>query len=120
VMNRTRISRKDLHVVSTLLLNPSSYLSDHGTEQPKKVYSHHKVRTSLADRTLDSMFPVLNSSQIASDQKKSSLPSTPTSQLTSRYREIKESECFLTSVKSLRNALVKGKHKGGYLLSLRG
>ncbi|KAF5345184.1 hypothetical protein D9758_009705 [Tetrapyrgos nigripes] len=80
-------------------------------QQPKKVYSHHKVRTSLADRTLDSMFPVLNSSHIAPDKQKSSIPSTPSTQLTSRYKEIKESECFLTSVKSLRKALVKGKHK---------
>ncbi|THU96853.1 DNA mismatch repair protein MutL [Dendrothele bispora CBS 962.96] len=78
---------------------------------PKKVYSHHKVRTSLADRTLDSMFPVVNTSQVVDKKKTSSTPGTPSVQLTSRYKEIKESECFLSSVRNLRSALVKGKHK---------
>lgn len=68
---------------------------------PKKVYSHNKVRTSLHDRTLDSMFPVTNPSQIGK---------SPSANPNSRYREVKESECFLTSVISLRKRIAKGKH----------
>ncbi|KAF5390112.1 hypothetical protein D9757_003823 [Collybiopsis confluens] len=78
-----------------------------GSAGPKKVYSHHKVRTSLRDRTLDSMFPVANPSHIdkgASDRDKPS-PSY------SRSREVKESECVLTSVLNLRKKVAKGKHK---------
>ncbi|GAV99710.1 dna mismatch repair protein [Lentinula edodes] len=74
---------------------------------PKKVYSHHKVRTSLQDRTLDSMFPVVNPSQIG----KGPAESNPQSQSLPRSREVKESECFLTSVTTLRNRILKGKHK---------
>ncbi|KAJ3866490.1 histidine kinase-like ATPase [Lentinula novae-zelandiae] len=74
---------------------------------PKKVYSHHKVRTSLQDRTLDSMFPVVNPSQIS----KGPAESSPQPQSLPRSREMKESECFLTSVTTLRNRIVKGKHK---------
>ncbi|KAF9068865.1 histidine kinase-like ATPase [Rhodocollybia butyracea] len=73
---------------------------------PKKVYSHHKVRTSLQDRTLDSMFPVANPSTIGTGSANASGSQSP-----SRYREVKESECFLTSVKSLRKQIIKGKHK---------
>ncbi|KAJ3852594.1 histidine kinase-like ATPase [Lentinula lateritia] len=74
---------------------------------PKKVYSQHKVRTSLQDRTLDSMFPVANPSQI----DKGPAESNPQSQSLPRSRQVKESECFLTSVTTLRNRIVKGKHK---------
>ncbi|KAJ3885102.1 histidine kinase-like ATPase [Lentinula edodes] len=74
---------------------------------PKKVYSHHKVRTSLQDRTLDSMFPVVNPSQIG----KGPAESNPQSRSLPRSREVKESECFLTSVTTLRTRIVKGKHK---------
>ncbi|KAE9385345.1 hypothetical protein BT96DRAFT_960757 [Gymnopus androsaceus JB14] len=72
----------------------------------QKVYSHNKVRTSLQDRTLDSMFPVVNPSQIGDSSADPNL-----SQSFSRYREVKESECFLTSVIGLRKRLEKGKHK---------
>ncbi|KAJ3813073.1 histidine kinase-like ATPase [Lentinula aff. lateritia] len=74
---------------------------------PKKVYSQHKVRTSLQDRTLDSMFPVANPSQI----DKGPAESNPQPQSLPRSRQVKESECFLTSVTTLRNRIVKGKHK---------
>ncbi|KAL0571895.1 DNA mismatch repair protein Mlh1 [Marasmius crinis-equi] len=78
---------------------------------PSKVYSHKKVRTSLQDRTLDSMFPVANPSHItgASGSKttKSGIPATPVS----RYREVKESDCNLTSVNALRRAIIKKRHK---------
>ncbi|CAA7268441.1 unnamed protein product [Cyclocybe aegerita] len=77
-------------------------------EAKRKTYSHHKVRTSLQDRTLDSMFPVPNPSQApaASD------PTEPTPiNAPSKSREIRESECFLTSVKNLRKSILKGKHR---------
>ncbi|CAK5272270.1 unnamed protein product [Mycena citricolor] len=77
---------------------------------PKKTSSQYKVRTSMQDRTLESMFPVANPSQIASGSRDSDsqAPATPN---TTRAREIKESECTLTSVASLRQALTKGKHR---------
>ncbi|KAJ7484753.1 histidine kinase-like ATPase [Mycena latifolia] len=73
---------------------------------PKKTASQYKVRTSLQDRTLESMFPVANPTQIegASSSKGKSAD-------TSKSREIKESECYLTSVKTLRQKAIKGKHK---------
>ncbi|KAJ6493696.1 histidine kinase-like ATPase [Mycena vitilis] len=73
---------------------------------PKKTLSQYKVRTSLQDRTLESMFPVVNPTRIgeASSGKGKSAD-------TSKSREIKESECILTSVKKLRQNAIKGKHK---------
>ncbi|KAK7046661.1 DNA-mis-repair domain-containing protein [Favolaschia claudopus] len=73
---------------------------------PKKTASQYKVRTSLQDRTLESMFPVVNPTQIAESAK--GAPSTPD---TSKSRDIKESECILTSVTRLRQSAIKGKHK---------
>ena len=65
------------------------------------------------------MFAVVNPSQIAgpsgdanSKSLKTSTPATPVS----RYREVKESDCNLTSVNDLRRALVKKRHKGGQIL----
>ncbi|KAF8340115.1 histidine kinase-like ATPase [Amanita rubescens] len=71
----------------------------------KKVYSHQKVRTSLHDRTLDSMFPVANPAQVELQEAAVQNPETP------KTREIKESDCSLTSVKTLRQAFVKDKHQ---------
>lgn len=92
-----------------------------------KVYAHYKVRTSLNDRTLDSMFPIANpSTQLdapsQAPSKYRSQPSrtqapTPTqsavaSDTTSGgSRNIKESECFLTSVQTLRKEVLKAKHR---------
>ncbi|KAF7350452.1 DNA-mis-repair domain-containing protein [Mycena venus] len=73
---------------------------------PKKTASQYKVRTSLQDRTLESMFPVANPSQIDGAAKGKSAAAD-----TSKSREIKESECILTSVKRLRQNAIKGKHK---------
>ncbi|KAF8962298.1 DNA mismatch repair protein MutL [Flammula alnicola] len=79
-------------------------------EEKRKVYSQHKVRTSLRDRTLDSMFPVVNqATQVEASPSKS--PQTTPANTLSKSREIKESQCFLTSVKGLRQMLVKGKHR---------
>ena len=75
----------------------------------RKVYSQHKVRTSTQDRTLDSMFP-LASQNTPSDLAMAEAPNTPSSTLT-RGREVKESECLLTSVKDLRKKVQKGKHR---------
>ncbi|KAJ6486921.1 histidine kinase-like ATPase [Mycena sanguinolenta] len=73
---------------------------------PKKTLSQYKVRTSLQDRTLESMFPVHNPTQIDDTAKGKSAAAD-----TSKSREIKESECILTSVKRLRQKVIKGKHK---------
>ncbi|KIM85752.1 hypothetical protein PILCRDRAFT_816958 [Piloderma croceum F 1598] len=74
----------------------------------KKTLSQHKVRTSLQDRTLDSMFPVANPDQIhAADS--SSIGADPP-QNASKPKDIKESECYLTSVKYLRDSVTKRKH----------
>ncbi|KAG6831060.1 hypothetical protein H0H92_012983 [Tricholoma furcatifolium] len=76
----------------------------------KKTLSQHKVRTSLKDRTLDSMFPVANPLQItkSSSQGKDQTESTTG---TLRSRDIKESQCMLTSVVTLRQKIVKAKHR---------
>ncbi|KAF8907538.1 histidine kinase-like ATPase [Mucidula mucida] len=76
-------------------------------ESRKKVSSHLKVRTSLKDRTLDSMFPVMNSSQIGGSSRDRETEKAETSQ----SRDIKESECILTSVQALRKNAIKGKHR---------
>ncbi|KAH9926723.1 DNA mismatch repair protein MutL [Fomitopsis serialis] len=84
--------------------------------RPKKMLSQHKVRTSLQDRTLDSMFPVFSPSQQRSGNGSGGgSPNTGTGtgtppQNAPRVREIKESQCYLSSVKQLRAAVVKGKH----------
>lgn len=83
-------------------------------QEKKKTYSYQKVRTSLKDRTLDSMFPVRNPTQIQDDgtsgkgKGKASAEGTPTA---TKSKEIKESECVLTSVKSLRQNVTKIRHR---------
>ncbi|EPS97454.1 hypothetical protein FOMPIDRAFT_1166598 [Fomitopsis schrenkii] len=80
--------------------------------RPKKTLSKHKVRTSLQDRTLDSMFPVISPSQqrpASGGGSPGENASTPP-QAARGVREVRESQCYLTSVKSLRAAVVKGKH----------
>ncbi|KAF6757676.1 hypothetical protein DFP72DRAFT_890338 [Ephemerocybe angulata] len=101
--------------------------TDHLPPSKPKVYAHYKVRTSLNDRTLDSMFPIANpSTQLdapsQAPSKYRSQPSrtqapTPTqsavaSDTTSGgSRNIKESECFLTSVQAMRKEVLKAKHR---------
>ncbi|KAJ7599268.1 hypothetical protein C8J56DRAFT_185991 [Mycena floridula] len=90
------------------------------TAAKRTIPSQHKVRTSLQDRTLDSMFPVNNPNQVGSKRKGKARedaidvdvdpPTSSQSQGKSR-EEIKQSECFLTSVKNLRAAVEKGKHR---------
>jgi DNA mismatch repair protein MLH1 len=69
----------------------------------RKVYSHQKVRTSTQDRTLDSMFPVINPSQA---------PASSSGAEPSRAKDIKESTCILTSVRQLRSEVLKRRHVG--------
>lgn len=83
----------------------------------KKVYSHHKVRTSLRDRTLDSMFPVTNQFQQPEASSSMSVEITPPLNTLSKQRGVNESECYLTSVKNLRQQVAKGKHRRECLTS---
>ncbi|KAG6868636.1 hypothetical protein C0993_012680 [Termitomyces sp. T159_Od127] len=76
----------------------------------KKTLSQHKVRTSLKDRTLDSMFPVTNPAQVMSSSSQGK-DQDESSAKTLKSREIKESTCFLTSVLDLRRKILKGKHR---------
>ncbi|KAI0659236.1 DNA mismatch repair protein MutL [Cubamyces menziesii] len=79
----------------------------------RKVHSYQKVRTSLKDRTLDSMFPVTHPSQLkrtTSGGDEDNSPGTSETLPTVRDKEIKESQCFLKSVRDLRNAVTKAKH----------
>jgi hypothetical protein len=78
----------------------------------KKTLSHHKVRTSLQDRTLDSMFPVANPAQISAADS-SSIGADPP-QNAFKPKDIKESECYLTSVKDLRDSVSKCKHNRAF------
>lgn len=94
-----------------------------GAPEPKKTYSKDKVRMSQADRTLDSMFPVLHPSTQPSPPEKGDLKyrkgkekeveipeSTTQSPTWIKAQEIEESECFLTSVNKLRKTIQKAKH----------
>ncbi|KAF8067775.1 hypothetical protein FPV67DRAFT_1764987, partial [Lyophyllum atratum] len=80
-------------------------------ELKKKTLSQHKVRTSLKDRTLDSMFPVVNPAQLSKLSGQGTKDDTTSTSGTLKSRDVKESECFLTSVLALRQKAVKGKHR---------
>ncbi|KIJ14511.1 hypothetical protein PAXINDRAFT_115810 [Paxillus involutus ATCC 200175] len=71
-----------------------------GSHAPK-LYSQHKVRTSLHDRTLESMIPVTNPSR--SDGGDASGNATA-------LRDIQESSCNLTSISELRQSVRKSVH----------
>ena len=72
----------------------------------KKTLSQHKVRISAQDRTLDSMFPVTNPARISGVYT----PSADPPPNVSKSKDIKESECYLTSVQNLRESTAKSKH----------
>ncbi|KAL1741295.1 hypothetical protein HDZ31DRAFT_84907 [Schizophyllum fasciatum] len=80
---------------------PSS--SQHAT---KPIPSHFKVRTSAADRTLDSMFPVVNPSLRTQPSA-----TAGESQLTEYKRTIRESECRLKSVLTMRKNIEALRHQ---------
>ncbi|KAI6131443.1 histidine kinase-like ATPase [Pisolithus croceorrhizus] len=65
----------------------------------QKSLSQHKVRTSLQDRTLESMLPVNDPSR-----------SDDSSGRAVRLGDIKESQCSLTSIAELRQSVVKNVH----------
>ncbi|KAI6158071.1 histidine kinase-like ATPase [Pisolithus tinctorius] len=65
----------------------------------QKTLSQHKVRTSLQDRTLESMLPVNDPSR-----------SDDSSGRAVRLKDIKESQCSLTSIAELRQSVVKNVH----------
>ncbi|KAI0065271.1 DNA mismatch repair protein MutL [Artomyces pyxidatus] len=76
----------------------------------KKVLSQHKVRTSVADRTLDSMFPVAIPSRHGSregvEEDDAEVGATPDT----RVQHISESMCFLATIARLRERVRKAKH----------
>lgn len=76
----------------------------------RKTYPNHKVRTSLKDRTLDSMFPVAHPSQKLSNDSTEDGIATPATPPVNKEKDINESQCFLTSIKDLRTAVVCAKH----------
>ena len=93
------------------------------TSKPK-VYAHYKVRTNLKDRTLDSMFPVANPSQLTGTQAEQSRSKLrPSSQMVPAQLaqesatpsdtpnvKIRQSEVFLVSIKNLRQEVENARH----------
>ena len=79
----------------------------------KKTLSQHKVRTNVADRTLDSMFSIAPSSPYTSK-------STGSSKDIGIRHEIlmQESACFLDSILELRKRIERMRHRRTYLLGL--
>ncbi|KIJ39060.1 hypothetical protein M422DRAFT_210572 [Sphaerobolus stellatus SS14] len=77
-------------------------VEEESAQKPKKVYSNYKVRTSAQDRTIDSMFPVVNPSQLPGDNTEDTI----------RVKDIPESNCLLTSVRTLRSEIARGRHTG--------
>ncbi|KAI9432999.1 DNA mismatch repair protein MutL [Lactarius indigo] len=75
----------------------------------KKILSQHKVRTSGADRTLDSMF-LPTPTQSGDHGNPSARQGTEVVKERRKTREIQQSTCYLTSVSTLRDNVKKGKH----------
>ncbi|KAI0284621.1 DNA binding protein [Russula aff. rugulosa BPL654] len=67
-----------------------------GTFGTKKILSQHKVRTSAADRTLDSITAARPGVDAVKERRK--------------MKEISQSTCYLTSVSTLRENVKKAKH----------
>jgi DNA mismatch repair protein MLH1 len=87
------------------------------SDAKKKILSQHKVRTSLQDRTLDSMFPVVNPAQIGGNSGINGKTDDSSPGILKPF-DVRESECFLSSVRTLRQNLVKGKHRRKRLFAL--
>jgi DNA mismatch repair protein MLH1 len=99
-------------MLSSLLLRLTSIApisSASALQTQKKVYSQHKIRQSDTERTLDSMIPLTQASRISSDPAIAVSEEDAASEKT-RFKEITESACYLTSVMNLRKELVAGKH----------
>lgn len=82
-----------------------------GPPAAKKVLSQHKVRTSGADRTLDSMF-LPTQTQSGDHGNSNARQGTDVVKERRKTREIQQSTCYLTSVLALRDNVKKGKHTG--------
>lgn len=84
----------------------------------QKVYSHHKVRNSQQDRTLESMFPVTHpATQAAANDSEGEVGDTDDEpqvfeedKSLSKIRDVPESECYLTSVINLREEVKAQRH----------
>ncbi|KIO17064.1 hypothetical protein M407DRAFT_33278 [Tulasnella calospora MUT 4182] len=86
-------------------------------QRPKKPLPQHKVRTSAADRTLDSMFapsaPVPSTSRSTLVENDSSSSSSNKVKNRGAVGEmIQESQTTLVSIKELRDDVVKKRHGG--------
>ncbi|KAL1667281.1 hypothetical protein GGF50DRAFT_124917 [Schizophyllum commune] len=78
----------------------------------KPIPSHFKVRTSAADRTLDSMFPVVNPSLRTQPSATALENAQPAGTLLTEYkRTIRESQCRLKSVLTMRKEIEAARHK---------
>ena len=82
-----------------------------GPTAAKKILSQHKVRTSGADRTLDSMF-LPTPTQSGDNGNTAARLGTEVAKERRKNREIQQSTCYLTSVLALRDSVKKGKHAG--------
>ncbi len=82
-----------------------------GPATAKKVLSQHKVRTSGADRTLDSMF-LPTPTQSGDHGDPAARQGKEVMKERRKTREIQQSTCYLTSVLTLRDNVKKGKHTG--------
>ncbi|KAI0249724.1 DNA mismatch repair protein [Lactifluus subvellereus] len=81
-----------------------------GPSAVKKILSQHKVRTSGADRTLDSMF-LPTPTQSGEGDNAVARHGVDTVKERRRTREIPQSTCYLTSVSTLRENVKNAKHK---------
>lgn len=82
-----------------------------GSSATKKILSQHKVRTSAADRTLDSMFLPIESQPRELDNSGARNGADVVKERR-KTREIPQSTCYLTSVLTLRENVKKLKHTG--------
>ena len=88
----------------------------------KKVAPKNLIRTSAADRTLDSMFPVVPSNrtppqpqpqtQAATDGIDEEPPAHVRRESSKKTKEMPESPCELTSIRDLRKRILVKEHQG--------
>ncbi|KAI0315575.1 hypothetical protein OF83DRAFT_1277223 [Amylostereum chailletii] len=107
---KTRIPDEELDASASASFTievPSSQTPT-GSGTAKKILSQHKIRTSAADRTLDSMFPVLSQTAQMTPGD-GSAPVEPSAPRKAKY--IQESTCYLISVMALRKRVERGRHR---------
>jgi DNA mismatch repair protein MLH1 len=91
--------------------DPASSTPSSGPSAMKKILSQHKVRTSGADRTLDSMF-LPTPTQFGEGDNVAARHGVDTVKERRKTRDIPQSTCYLTSVLTLRENVKNAKHKG--------